>query len=316
MELQALQARGRYEAVSIAYGLLGLFARLPLSWIRGLGALLGFLAYVSNKRRRDITQSNIDIAFPELSLMQRELLVKRHFRVMGIALFDRFWLWFAPLPLVYSRLDLQGFEHLPTTVPSTVVGQDAAKTLLFVPHFVGLEAAGPAWQAACVARGLPHPKLAIVFQTPRSAAELALYQKGRGRFASLKQFIRQQGIRPVLKSMKEGWTFHCSPDQDFGAKDSVFVDFFGKPAATLTVLPKLSAMLGAQVVPLVSRMTPKGYSVQALPAMQGMGQGELEADCRAMNAALEGWIGAIPEQYMFSHRRYKTQLKVKGGKVI
>lgn len=273
-----------------------------MSWLRAVGVLLGFLAYVGNKKRRKVSRINLAIAFPHLTPAPLEALVKLHLRTLGIALLDRVWLWFAPLAVVYSRLELQGFEHLP----STLEGSNQT-TLLFVPHFVGLEAAGPAWQAACHARGVPHPKLSIVFQEPRSAAEQALYLAGRGRFASLKQFTRQQGIRPVLKSLKEGWTFHCSPDQDFGAKDSVFVDFFGKPAATLTVLPKLSAMLGAQVVPLVSRMTPKGYRVEALPAMQGMGQGTLEADCRAMNAALEAWIGGMPEQYMFSHRRYKTQ---------
>jgi Kdo2-lipid IVA lauroyltransferase/acyltransferase len=295
--------------VRLTFFLLYLLARLPLSWLRAAGALVGKIAYLSNKKRRHVSRTNLGIAFPELNAKQLEALVKLHLRTLGIALLDRVWLWFAPLPVVYSRLELHGFENLPSTLQGS-----NQPTLLFVPHFVGLEAAGPAWQAACHARGLPHPKLSIVFQEPRSATEQALYLAGRGRFASLKQFTRQQGIRPVLKSLKEGWRFHCSPDQDFGAKDSVFVDFFGKKAATLTVLPKLSALLGAQVVPLLSRMTPQGYHIQALPAIQGMGQVALDADCRAMNAALEGWIRSMPEQYMFSHRRYKTQ--TKGEKAI
>jgi Kdo2-lipid IVA lauroyltransferase/acyltransferase len=295
--------------VTIIHGCLRLLARLPMPWLRAVGAFVGTVAYLSNKKRRNVSRTNLAIAYPELNAEPLEALVKLHLRTLGMALLDRVWLWFAPLPVVYSRLELHGFEHLP----STLEGSNQA-TLLFVPHFVGLEAAGPAWQAACQARGLPHPKLSIVFQEPRSATEQALYLAGRGRFASLKQFTRQQGIRPVLKSLKEGWTFHCSPDQDFGAKDSVFVDFFGKKAATLTVLPKLSALLGAQVIPLISRMTPHGYSIQALPTMQSMGQETVETECRAMNAALEGWIRDMPEQYMFSHRRYKTQMK--GEKAI
>jgi KDO2-lipid IV(A) lauroyltransferase len=54
-------------------------------------------------------------------------------------------------------------------------------------------------------------------------------------------------------------------------------------------------------------MTTQGYSIEALPAMQGMGQGTLEADCVAMNTAIEGWVRTMPEQYLFSHRRYKTR---------
>jgi KDO2-lipid IV(A) lauroyltransferase len=288
---------------------LGLAARLPLSWIRFLGVFLGFLAYVSNKKRRDITRSNMAQAFPELADSALTALVKAHFRASGIALFDRVWLWFAPLPMVYERLELQGFEHLPSTYDDK-----GEKAILFVPHFVGLEAAGPAWQAACEARGLPHPKLCIVYQQPRSAAELALYQAGRGRYASLKQFTRQQGIRPILKAIKDGATYHCSPDQDFGNKDAVFVDFFGKPAATLTVLPKLGVMLTTPIVPLVVCIAAKGYTVQALPTMHVIGHSTLEINCLKMNAELESWIKKTPEQYMFSHRRYKTQVTTEQQK--
>jgi Kdo2-lipid IVA lauroyltransferase/acyltransferase len=288
--------------VRALYFILTMLARLPLSWLRAAGWLVGSVAYLINKKRRSITRINLGIAFPALSPIALETLVKLHMRTLGVALLDRVWLWFAPLPLVYSRLSLHGFEHLPSTV--TV---DAQPTLLYVPHFVGMEAAGPAWQAACHANQLPFPKLSIVFQKPRSQFEQAIYQAGRGRFASLKQFTRQQGIRPVLKSLNEGWTFHCSPDQDFGGKDAIFVDFFGLPAATLTVLPKLSLMLNAEVVPLVARMTHQGYRIEVLPAMPNIGHGSLASDCRQLNAELEAWIKTMPEQYLFSHRRYKTR---------
>ena len=284
--------------------LMSIIARLPLSWLRAVGYLIGSIAYLIHKKRRHITRANLRIAFPALNQNELEALVKHHMRTLGIALIDRVWLWFAPLPLVYSRLSMHGFEHLPSTA-----ALHSPKTLLFVPHFVGMEAAGPAWQAMCHAKNLPFPKLSIVFQKPRSHFEQTLYQIGRGRFASLKQFTRQQGIRPVLKSLNEGWTFHCSPDQDFGAKDSVFVEFFGEPAATLTVLPKLAAMLDAEVVPLISRMTTDGYCVTVLPAIEGIGQNVLELDCRQLNAELESWIKPMPEQYLFSHRRYKTRPK-------
>ncbi len=288
--------------MNAAYIFLSLLARLPLSWLRGMGALLGSAAYYLNKKRRQVTRVNLGIAFPQLNAADKEALVKLHLRTLGIALLDRVWLWFAPLPLVYSRLSLSGFEHLPSTAQTP-----SQSTILLIPHFAGLEAAGPAWVAACLAQGLPKPTFTTIFQPQKTAWEDALFRRGRGRFADLTQFTRHDGIRPVIKAMRQGRNYYCLPDNDFGAKDAVFVPFFGVPTATITVLPKLSAMLGAQVVPLLTRMTPSGYSIQAMPAMQGMGQGTLENDCAVMNAAIEAWARTMPEQYLFSHRRYKTR---------
>jgi Kdo2-lipid IVA lauroyltransferase/acyltransferase len=292
--------------MSAAYWLLSVLARLPLPVLRGAGGLLGLAVYALNTKRRTVTRVNLGIAFPELNASEKEALVRLHLRTLGVALLDRVWLWFAPLHVVYARLQFSGFEHLPSTLPTTTQAQ-VQPTILLIPHFAGLEAAGPAWVAACLAKGLPSPTFTTIFQPQRTAWEDALFRRGRGRFANLTQFTRHDGIRPVIKAMRQGRNYYCLPDNDFGAKDAVFVPFFGVPAATITVLPKLSALLGAQVVPLLTRMTAQGYSVQALPAMQGMGKGALEADCASMNAAIEAWARSMPEQYLFSHRRYKTR---------
>jgi Kdo2-lipid IVA lauroyltransferase/acyltransferase len=294
--------------MNLIYFALGLIARLPLSWLRGLGWLLGSAVYVFNQKRRHVTRVNVGIAFPEQSVAEQEALVKLHLRTLGIALIDRVWLWFAPLPTVYARLDLQGFEYLPSTVQAP-----SQPTIVLVPHFAGLETAAPAWVAACQAKGLPPPTFTTIFQPQKTAWEDALFRRGRGRFADTSLFTRHDGIRPVIKAMRQGRNYYCLPDNDFGAKDAVFVPFFGVAAATITVLPKLSALLGAQVVPMVTRMTPQGYTVQAMPTMAGMGQGTLEADCTAMNAAIEGWVRSMPEQYLFSHRRYKTRPESEGS---
>jgi Kdo2-lipid IVA lauroyltransferase/acyltransferase len=288
--------------MKLVYFLLSVLARLPMRWLRAVGWLLGTVVYVVNRKRRTVTRANLRIAFPELTDMQREALVKKHLRTLGMALLDRVWMWFAPLDVVYSRITLMGFEHLPSTKT-----ESPSPAILLIPHFAGLEAAGPAWVAACLQRGLPTPIFTTIFQPQRTAWEDALFRRGRGRFADLTQFTRHDGIRPVIKAMRQGRNYYCLPDNDFGAKDAVFVPFFGVTAATITVLPKLSSLMKAPVIPLVARMTEQGYSVEAMPAIQGMGEGTLEADCAAMNTAIEVWVRTMPEQYLFSHRRYKTR---------
>ena len=288
--------------MNVVYALLSVLARLPMAYLRWAGRVLGMVVYYVNRKRRTVTRTNVRIAFPQLTDVQREALVKAHLRTLGMALLDRVWLWFAPLDVVYARITLTGFEHLPCT--STIASTPA---ILLIPHFAGLEAAGPAWVAACLQRGLSTPTFTTIFQPQSTHWEDALFRRGRGRYADLTQYTRHDGIRPVIKAMRQGRHYYCLPDNDFGEKDAVFVPFFGVPAATITVLPKLSALMKAPVIPLIARMTAQGYSVQAMPPMQGMGEGSLEDDCTAMNAAIEGWIRTMPEQYLFSHRRYKTR---------
>jgi Kdo2-lipid IVA lauroyltransferase/acyltransferase len=212
--------------------------------------------------------------------------------------------------VVYSRITLAGFEHLPTSNNShtqTHSGTPSQGVILFVPHFVGLEAAGPAWVAECQRRGLAVPEFVNIFQAQHTEWEDALYRHGRGRFTKLAQFTRQTGIRPVIKGMRQGQHFYCSPDNDHGEKDALFIPFFGTDAATLAVLPKLSALLQAPVIPLIAKMTPTGYSIKALPPLAIMGINPLETELATLNAMLEEWVRSMPEQYFFSHRRYKTR---------
>jgi KDO2-lipid IV(A) lauroyltransferase len=292
--------------MNVVYFLLSLLACLPMRWLRGVGWLLGMVVYYTNRKRRTVTRLNLRIAFPALTDGQLDALVKKHLTTLGMALLDRVWLWFAPLDVVYSRVTLTGFEHLPST--DARINQGASNgAILLIPHFAGLEAAGPAWVAACLQRNLPVPTFTTIFQPQSTAWEDALFRRGRGRYADLTQYTRSDGIRPVIKAMRQGRNYYCLPDNDFGAKDAVFVPFFGVVAATITVLPKLSALMKAPVIPLVTRMTAQGYGVEAMPAMQGMGEGTLEADCATMNAAIEAWVRTMPEQYLFSHRRYKTR---------
>jgi len=62
-------------------------------------------------------------------------------------------------------------------------------------------------------------------------------------------FSRQQGIRPLVKAMRRGLPFYYLPDMDFGERDSIFVPFFGVPAATITGLSRIARLAGAVVCP-------------------------------------------------------------------
>src|SRR6185503_19807750 len=95
----------------------------------------------------------------------------------------------------------------------------------------------------------------------------ALLLSRRTRFGRQRAISRQEGVRPALAALKEGIPFYYLPDQDYGARDTIFIPFFGVPAATITGLSRMARITGARVLPCVTRMLPggAGYELRCYP---------------------------------------------------
>jgi KDO2-lipid IV(A) lauroyltransferase len=94
---------------------------------------------------------------------------------------------------------------------------------------------------------------------------------------------------------------------NFGVQDSLFVPFYGIPAATVPSLSRFARLARAKVVPVVSRITPQGYEVQVMPAWSGFPSGDPVADTVFMNLQLQSYIDTMPDQYYWVHKRFKTR---------
>jgi KDO2-lipid IV(A) lauroyltransferase len=66
-------------------------------------------------------------------------------------------------------------------------------------------------------------------------------------------------------------------------------------------------MGGAKVVPVVTRMTPAGYEVQVMDAWPGFPTRDAVADTAQMNQRLQSYIDAMPAQYYWVHKRFKSR---------
>jgi KDO2-lipid IV(A) lauroyltransferase len=114
----------------------------------------------------------------------------------------------------------------------------------------------------------------------------------------------------AVRWLKRGVPLHFSPDMDLGARESVFAPFFGVQAATVASMVRIARLTGAVIVPLVTRLTPAGYQASFYPAWTHSAddqQETLEAGVRRMNAFIEDRILEMPEQYLWTHRRFKTR---------
>jgi KDO2-lipid IV(A) lauroyltransferase len=121
-------------------------------------------------------------------------------------------------------------------------------------------------------------------------------------------------MRQILAGVKKGEPLHLSPDMDFGRSESIFVPFMGvEQAATVPSLSRLSKVVGARVVPVVTRMTPHGYDVEVHTPLIDFPGADLVQDTVRVNALLADWVRTMPEQYYWVHKRLKTRPEGEPG---
>ncbi|WP_295855807.1 lipid A biosynthesis acyltransferase [uncultured Xylophilus sp.] len=269
-----------------------LLAWLPLSWVRGLGWLLGRALYALVRSRRRVVETNLALCFPQQDAAARRALARATFVRFAQSWLDRGWLWHAPRDVVARRVVLAGaVQELDGDAP----------TILFCPHFFGLDAA-----ATGIALRIPRRYTSIY--TPQADPVVDEWIKaGRLRFGDCRVFHRSTGVKEIVASLRAGEVFYLLPDMDFGAQDSLFVPFFGVPAATLPSVPRFARLGRAKVVPVLPRLTPTGYTIELLPAWQDYPTADVADDTAAMNRRLEGYIATMPDQYWWVHKRFKTR---------
>ena len=274
-------------------GLIWLLHFLPLAVLSCIGAALGMLLYALARTRRHVVLANLRLCFPELSDEARRALARRHFRAFGRSLLEHGILWWGSRESVHQLVRVEGLEHWRNI--------EGRPVILLAPHFIGLDMGGIRLAADF--------RLNSVYSRQKSTAFDKILIHGRTRFGHTTLFARQDGIRPMLKSLKSGEPFYYLPDMDLGERDSVFAPFFGVKAATITGLSRIAQLAGAVVVPCVTRQLPggAGYVVRLYPAWTDFPGGDLEADARRMNAFIEERVREMPEQYYWLHKRFKTR---------
>jgi len=269
-----------------------LIAPLPLSWVRALGRLVGLALYVLAVPRRRVVMTNLALCFPQRSLAERRRWARECFVYFAQAWFDRSWLWNGRPAALRERLRLVGaVEELQGETP----------TVIFAPHFFGLDAAGTA-----INDQIRRPMVSI-YTPQRSQAVDQWLHDGRRRFGNLQLFYRDQGVKGIVAALREGALLYLLSDMNFGPEESIFVPFYGVPAATVPSLPRFARLGRAKVVPVTARLTPAGYDIEVHPAWPDYPGSDVEADTAFMNRWLEGVINTMPSQYYWVHKRFKTR---------
>lgn len=289
----------RTLGVRLLLGAAWLLHLLPLPVLAALGRGLGALLYLAAGPRRRIARRNLQLCFPAMPAPQREAIVREHFGWLTRSLLERSLLWYADAERIKRLIHIEGDIGLAERMYQST----GRSTMWLCPHFVGLDVAGAAILLCQKRPG------ASIYQTQSSPVVDAAMRRGRLRFGDAEIFPRSDSVKPLLRAVKQGRGFFNLPDMDFGARDAVFVPFFGVPAATLLAPSRLARMLNMVVQPVIAELLPggQGYRVHFMPALPDFPSDDAESDTRRMNACIESEILKRLPQYLWVHKRFKTR---------
>ncbi|WP_267225227.1 LpxL/LpxP family Kdo(2)-lipid IV(A) lauroyl/palmitoleoyl acyltransferase [Dyella silvae] len=275
-------------------GVIWLVAHLPRRWLMGLGRGLGQLVQRVPSPRRHIAEANIALCFPELSQAEQAELVNAHLRDIGLMMME-------------FALGWMGSERAITNVPVTIEGLEHLETaraqgkgvLLVGGHFSHLE----------LCARLVSQRIRISGMYRRMDSAVFEWAVLRARLDYAEAMFDKDDIRGTVKYLRGGGTLWYAPDQDMRSKDSVFVPFFGVPAATITATHHLARLSGAVVIPFFHRRLPgnAGYALRLGAPLQDFPSADPLQDTARVNVSIEEMARAAPEQYLWVHKRFKTR---------
>jgi KDO2-lipid IV(A) lauroyltransferase len=284
----------RYWPTWIGLGFMRVVSWLPLPIIALVGRALGMLLYALHASRRHVVHVNIRLCFPELSPGAQARIARRHFRAFGQTLLDIGIAWWASESRLRRLTRFRGREHYDNA------SRENKNIILLAPHFLGLEYGG-------IRLSMERP-LVTVFRHPVNELLSVVMERARSRFY-LQLVEHIQSFTALVRQTKKGVPLYYLPDQDAGRRQSVFAPFFGVPAATFVVLPRLAKMTDAVVIPCVTRQLSRGrgYEIEFRPPLKDFPSGDAVVDTTRMNREIEAAVREMPEQYFWLHKRFKTR---------
>lgn len=276
-----------YAAMGVAFAI----ARLPWGLQRGLGHVVGALAWRFAGSRRRAAEVNLALCFPDKDPAWRARMARESFDAFGVGIFEFARAWWGSTAAIAPRSRIEGLEHLHAL-------QAQGRGVLMVSgHFMTLEMCG---RLLC-----EHVPLAGMYRKHRNPVFEWAVKRGRLGYATA--MFANEDIRATVRHLKKGGFLWYAPDQDMRGKESVFVPFFGQPASTITATHQFARMTGCAVVPFFHRRQGGDYILQIGAPLDPFPTDDVIADTTRVNQAIEAMVRQAPAQYLWIHRRFKRQ---------
>lgn len=275
----------------------GALAALALVSPRLRDPLLGALGrkagrFARSARRRALI--NLLYCLPEKSEAERERIVDEMFATAPQSMAMMAQLALRPAS-VKSRVRWHGREIID---PLRASGKNV---IFLVPHGWAVDL--PAMLLA--SEGQP---MAAMFHNQSNPVIDYVWNVVRRRFGG-RMHARNDGIKPFISSIRQGYWGYYLPDQDHGAEHSEFVDFFATYKATLPAVGRMMKVCRATVIPLFPVYNGDSHTLDVYlrPPMDDLPETDDVTQARRLNEEVEELVRPYPEQYTWILKLLKTR---------
>ncbi len=275
------------------FALCWLLAHLPYQWLLAWGRGVGWLFKHAFKSRQRVISKNIAACFPDLEPSEQQALIAQNYRETGMMLSQTLRTFLNRSPKIFQDLTIQGSHHLSTAL------EQGQGVLLVSGHFTALDVGGRA-----ICEQFP---IAGVYRPHKNPVQEYVVKKSRLNYA-LKMFTRDE-LKGIVKHLKSGGVVWYAPDQDYRRGQSIFSNFFGIQASTITATHQLARISGCQVMCYgVKRINhPPYYELNISAPLADFPSSDPQRDTDRINQQIEQLVKAAPDQYLWLHKRFKTR---------
>lgn len=282
-------------------GALHLLSLIPDFILYPLGALGGLIGYALDRRHVRIGMRNLAIAFPHRSEDERRRILRASYLNLGRTAAEYIRLGGFFYQRLKRRVSYDRFDNLARAKQRN----PQAGLVILSAHFGNFE-------LLSAAHAMHGYQITLVHHTQRFLAGDALMTFVRER-AGVEIMRKHSAARGVLRALRRGDLVGIPFDQNAKRSEAIFVPFFNEIAATASGLARLVAISGAAVVPVFIIRQPDGrtHKIEAQDEVPVQRSGDAEADVaentRRFVRAIEDIVRRYPEQFLWTHRRYRTR---------
>jgi len=280
-----------YLLTWLGTGFLYVLTLLPIQIQLFLGGQLGSILLFISPQRKNITQINLQLCFPNKTQIELEKMVKEVFKDIGKGLIETGIAWWKSDRFIDKLINKKSnFEQLDSNNEGC---------LILLKHSTHAEL-----DIRIISRIL---RVGGMYKTQTNKVMNYLMIKARNKY--LIGTVTNRQTRRGLKWLRNGLKFLYAADQDYGGKGSEFVPFFGIQAATIT-LPSDLFKKGTRVYFFNVIRVNSSYEITLDEFSQ---QTDKDGFLNEMNNFYQKAILEAPTQYFWMHRRFKTRPEGQEG---
>jgi len=272
--------------------------RLPWRALHGLADAIAALWARLGARESRVARRNLELAFPALAAPERDRWQAAILRNTARQALETLRFWTRPRPQTLGLIREQHGAELFDAALAAGRG-----LIVAAPHYGNWELLNQ-WLAA-------RTPIAILYRPPESAVGEAFLQRVRADDAGRVTQVPAEGsaVRALFRRLQDGGVVGILPDQQPKAGDGEFAPFFGLPALTMTLLPRLAARTGAAVLFAYCERLPDtagapAFALRIEPAPVDLADPDPRTGVVALNAAVERIARRDPTQYQWTYKRY------------